>query len=194
MDRSVDKPPVRRCRRSRFGLMALFGLLAACGQPDAVTRPLEGEPFPDLALTADDGRQVSIGSFRGKLLVMNVWATWCPPCRREMPSLERLSRTADARRFSVIGLSVDRDTHLVREFLRQYGVTFPSFLDPNQEIARKILDVKAFPETFLIAPDGRLVRRIVGEQEWHGTGMREVLEAAYRGERAKTWAYERPGS
>jgi peroxiredoxin len=108
-----------------------------------------------------------------------------------MPSLERLSKMVDGKRFAVIGLSVDEDPHLVREFLTQNGITFPIFRDPGLKIVKQTLGVKAYPETFIVAPDGKLIRRVMGAQAWASPGMLQVLEAAYKGKRVKagTWAY-----
>ena len=156
-------------------------VLASCSAPDAPVPLSEGQQFPDLVLTGLDGRTMSPQEFRGKLLVLNVWATWCHPCRQEMPSLERLSRAVDPGRMAVIGLTVDDDKRLVQEFVLQHSVTFPIFIDPNMRIANRVLGIKAFPATFLISPDGRLVGQIFGEREWDSPAMMRLLEEAYRG-------------
>ncbi len=113
------------------------------------------------------------------MLVLNVWATWCPPCRREMPSLERLSRTLDPQRFAVIGLSTDQDEKLASEFLLQNQITFANFFDQSGKIAKQ-LGLKVYPETFVIAPDGTLVERIPGLREWDSAAMLAQLEDAYQ--------------
>lgn len=159
----------------------LIGLLGGCGKaPEAKPQLAEGFPFPPLTLNYSEGKALSTQSFQGKLLVLNVWATWCPPCRREMPSLERLSRTLDPKRFAVIGLSTDADANLASEFLLQNGITFANFFDQNGKIARD-LGLQVYPETFLIGPDGRLVERIAGLREWDSPEMMARLESAYQG-------------
>lgn len=161
------------------GAIALLGLLSAC------TKPATDEAFfPKLALTGLDGTQTSIEAFRGKLLVLNVWATWCPPCRREMPSLEQLSKTVDGSRIVVAGISVDSDANAVQEFLSQSGVTFPNFRDAPGNIANA-LGVQVYPETLLIAPDGKVVHRIMGERDWNNPVMLQALEEAYQGKRSE---------
>lgn len=158
-------------------------LLSACKLP-APNGPAVGEVFPELALDRLDGETTTPGSFRGKVLVLNVWGTWCPPCRKEMPSLERLSRKVNAGgRIAVIGLATDTDPNLVREFLLQYRIDFPMFMDPDRALATGVLRVKAFPETFIIGPDGRLVARVMGVRDWDSPEVLAALEAVARGDR-----------
>lgn len=175
------------------GAIALLTLLGACGKPAAPLVVAEDQPFPELALTGLDGAQASTQAYRGKLLVLNVWASWCPPCRKEMPGLERLSKTVDGGRIAVVGMSIDGDAKMAREFLTQNGITFRNFIDPDKKIA-DALGVRAYPETFLIAPDGKLVRKIMGEQDWSSPAMFQVLEDAYQGRRSQAggWAYGTP--
>lgn len=172
-----------RFRPGRRAFLAALALAAAgCGDDRAGPRP--GEALPDLRLTGLDGSYLEIGSLRGQVLVLNAWATWCPPCRREMPALQRLSGAMQGRGVMVAGLSVDRDLNLVREFLLAHGITFPQYVDPDMSLANGVLRVVGFPETFIVAPDGRLAARLVGEREWDGPDMIRSLEALARGEAA----------
>lgn len=156
-------------------------LATGCGEATAPKAQVaEGFPFPPLTLNYLEGNTLSTQSFQGKLVVLNVWATWCPPCRREMPSLERLSKALDPQRFAVIGLSTDADAMLASEFLLQNGITFANFFDQNGKLARE-LNLKVYPETFVIGPDGRLVERIAGLREWDSPEMIAHLEAAFQG-------------
>ncbi|OGT03904.1 MAG: hypothetical protein A2143_03565 [Gallionellales bacterium RBG_16_57_15] len=150
----------------------------------ACSKPAVEEFVPELTLTSLDGTRTSLQEFRGKLLVLNVWATWCPPCRREMPSLERLSKSVDGSRIVVAGISVDSDANAVLEFLRQNGVTFRNFRDTPGNIANT-LGVQVYPETLLIAPDGKIAHRITGERDWSSPAMLGVLEDAFRGRRSE---------
>jgi peroxiredoxin len=141
-------------------------------------RPIEGKPFPKIALEAASGKTLSTDAFRGKVVVLNVWAAWCPPCRREMPSLEALSKRLDTRRFAVVGLSTDDDAMLAREFLRQNDITFANFFDRNGRISRQF-DLEVYPETFLIGPDGTLIQRVPGMRDWSSPEMVAFLEMTY---------------
>lgn len=164
--------------------LTLLALLTACGQSTTQSELGEGKAFPHITLHKVSGGTVSPQTLRGKLLVLNIWSVWCLPCRREMPSLERLSKTLDSRRFMVAGLSAENDEAVVRKFLGYYGVTFENYLDRDGVIIKQ-LNVKAYPETFLVAPDGILVQRVMGEQEWDSPAMIQVLEDAYHGHRSK---------
>ena len=155
--------------------------LSGCNRPaaDAGTTLVPGDVFPAPVLDHVAGGNDPLGPFFGKLLVLNIWATWCPPCRSEMPGLDRLSKTLDPKRFAVVGLSVDTDTLLASEFLLQHGITFTNVFDPGGKIVRP-LGLKVYPETFIIAPDRSLLRRITGQQEWDSPKMIQMLEGLYQ--------------
>ena len=188
MTRSRLLPDTRMLMRGAWVcLLALT--LAACdraqgakagpAQPAAAARAVEGQPFPKIVLQYASGPALSTQSFHGKLVVLNVWATWCPPCRREMPDLQRLSRTLDPARFAVVGVSTDEDALLAEEFLRQNGVSFPNFFDQGGRIAKQ-LGMQVYPVTFVIAPVGVLLHRVAGLRDWSAPQMVAWLEDAYR--------------
>lgn len=160
-------------------LAALLGLVA-CGEPSANPKLAEGQRLPEVVLTDLKGGTKSLSAYRGKLVVLNIWATWCPPCREEMPSLDGLSKSLDPRRTVVIGLSVDNDINLVREFLLQHQVGFENYFDGDMRIARDILGVTGFPETLLVGPDGKLIRRIIGKRNWQSGETTKLLDQARR--------------
>lgn len=110
-----------------------------------------------------DARKLS--DFRGKPLVINVWASWCGPCRAEMGSLERLARRFGGRQFNVIGVSTDDDGRAAAAFLRQAGVTFPNYLDSNL-VLENMLGADRIPLTLLVDADGRVLRKIAGARSW----------------------------
>ncbi len=157
-------------------------LSAGCDQAPPPDRLTEGGAFPALHLPRFEGGTTPFESYRGRLVVLNVWATWCPPCRAELPSLDRLASQLDARHFAVIGLSVDSEADIAREFLRERNVGFPSYIDADQRISRDILEIRAYPVTFIVGPQGRLLRRIVGEREWDAPGVVAALRAAFAGD------------
>lgn len=157
-------------------------LLTGCSESKPPDRLVTGQAFPALSLQGIDGKEVPLSAFRGKLVVLNVWATWCPPCRQELPSLQRLSRSLDEGRFVIVGLSLDQDNVAVREYLHDKGVTYANFLDRELEIAKNVLGMKAYPDTFFISPDGMLLGRVVGAIQWDNPRMVQALEAAYRGD------------
>ena len=174
-----------RTRAWQYLLVLLLPLFAlqGCSESEPLTDNLTvGAVFPDIAMQQLDGGKVSIKQYRGKLLVLNAWATWCEPCRREMPNLQQLSDALDPERFAVIGLAQDEDDHLVREYLLDQKVTFTSYIDPVGELAANQLGIQIFPYTLLIGPDGRFIQRIVGPREWQRQEVIDLLEKAYGGD------------
>jgi thiol-disulfide isomerase/thioredoxin len=167
--------------RSLLVLLCLAAALSACGQAPPPDSLIEGRRFPALTLTNFDGSRETMESYRGRLVILNVWATWCAPCRQEMPALERLHRKLDPARFAVIGLSVDSEGDIAQEFLRERGISFKSYLDADAALARRLLEIRVYPDTFIIAPDGVLLRRIVGERDWDRPELPEILQAAAGG-------------
>lgn len=167
--------------------------VAGCGSPHTVTTDnlRTGQEFPVLSVQDLEGRPVALAAAPGKLVVLNVWATWCAACRKELPSLQRLSRALDARRFEVVGLSLDDDNHVVREYLIDLGVSFANFMDPELEVADNVLGVKVYPYTFFIGPDGEMLGRVIGTAEWDDARVIAALEAAYRGDREPLAALSR---
>ncbi len=161
-------------------VLALLG----CSRPEPVVTDslVVGEPFPDIQLTDFAGRQARLSDYRGKLVVLNLWATWCEPCRREMPALQALSDALDPEKFAVLGLSVDEDDHLVREFLLDRGVRFGNYLDQGGAIASRELGIQLYPYTVLISPDGRFIQRVPGAREWHREEVVALLERAFEGD------------
>ena len=138
------------------------------------------QPFPLSELKQLKIVHGSNNDFANKTLVINFWATWCTPCRKEMPELQKLSNTLDHNRFAVIGVSVDEDVNLVKEFLLQYKIQFTHFQDDNFRIANQLLDIKAFPETFIVSPSGEILKRITGEQQWDENSFKNVIANHYR--------------
>lgn len=138
--------------------------------------PMAGDAFPLSAL--DQITNISGGEidFKGKTLLINFWATWCAPCRSEMPDLQKLSDSLDAERFIVIGVSVDEDSNLIREFLLQYKIKFQNFQDEKFRLASEQLGIKTYPETFIVSPRGVITRRISEAISWDQNFMDQLLE------------------
>lgn len=155
-------------------------LIQGCDKP-ATDNLITGNPFPPITLTRLDGGTRAIDDYQGKLVVLNVWATWCGPCRRELPSLQRLSDTLDSSRFAVVALSVDSEVHVVREYLLEREITLTSYIDRDQRLANDIFGVRVYPATFVIAPDGRLLAQIAGERQWDTPQTIAALRDAHAG-------------
>ena len=126
----------------------------------------EGTPAPPLRLPALQGGEVALESYRGRVVLVNFWATWCPPCVEEMPSLERLHRALGGEGLVVLGVSVDQDGAALESFVRRAGVTFPMLRDPGGRGPTAAWRTTGYPETFVLDGTGKIVRKIVGPARW----------------------------
>lgn len=155
----------RRYPTRRVLIGAVAGLIAACSDtPPPVIQP---EPLPSLTVMRLDGSPVTHFPPTGKFTVMNIWATWCPPCRRELPSLQQLANLLDSERFAVEGVALDEDLRLVREYLIDQNVTFAGYVASDPDALSSSWGIKNVPATLLIDEQGRVVERVVGERLWH---------------------------
>ncbi|OGS92267.1 MAG: hypothetical protein A2Z95_01295 [Gallionellales bacterium GWA2_60_18] len=154
--------------------------LAGCGRPDAFP-PRVGSSFPSFDLPDLDGRMHRLADHAGSPLLINFWATWCPPCRAEMPDLQALHLRLAARGLRVLGISVDDAADPVREFLLKNPVAFPILLDSRRALAGA-LRLEGYPTSFLIGRDGVIVETISGVRPWG--------DAEYAGSIARRLALE----
>ncbi|MBI5449753.1 MAG: TlpA family protein disulfide reductase [Gammaproteobacteria bacterium] len=156
--------------------------LTGCQQaspPDALQLD---RPFPALVVHDLDGGALPLDSYRGRVVILNVWATWCGPCRKELPGLDRLSARLDPQRFAVIGLSVDDDRLAAREYLDDIGVGFVNYIDQGRRLARDRLGIRVYPDTFVISHHGMLVQRFSGARDWDAPELIAALEHASQGD------------
>jgi peroxiredoxin len=126
--------------------------------------PIPGNPAPAWEARTLAGEPVSLEALRGEVVILNVWATWCTPCLREMPGLEALGRHFEADGLRIIGASVDRSSAEpdVQRFARELGLTFTIALDPDQQVMNRFRTL-GVPETFLIDREGIIAHRWIGE-------------------------------
>jgi peroxiredoxin len=151
--------------------VAIGGLIVFGWSRRGEYTPLDGgSEAPAYAAVSLAGDTVSLEGLRGRVVLLNVWATWCTPCIREMPALERLHRAHEAEGLSVVAVSVDASTPGlgaadVQRFVDDLGVSFTILLDPGGEIENKFR-VSGLPMTYVIDREGRIRQRIVGAREW----------------------------
>jgi cytochrome c biogenesis protein CcmG/thiol:disulfide interchange protein DsbE len=125
-----------------------------------------GFPAPNFALPDLAGRVHRLSDTHGKVVFLNVWATWCPPCRMEMPSMEQLYRRLKGQDFVMLAVSEDAEgSDPVRAMVEEAGLTFPVLLDPQGEVSPRY-GVTGYPETFIIDRQGMVVEHIVGPEDW----------------------------
>lgn len=148
--------------------MALGVLLTSCtsatGNSTSSAPPSgvsEGGPAPLFAFTTFDGRKVTLSDFAGRGVVLNFWASWCVPCREEMPYFDKVARASQERGVAFLGLALLDDEPSSRAFLNEVGVSYPTGPDPNNEIARSY-EVLGLPTTVFIRPDGTVARKWPG--------------------------------
>jgi peroxiredoxin len=124
-----------------------------------------GGPPPKLELKDLDGRLHRLSDYRGRVVLINFWATWCAPCRDEMPSIQELKRKLSGRPFVVLAVNLDEPESRIRNFLTQVKVDFTVLLDPERKVA-KAWQARVLPASFVIGPDGRIRYNLVGEINW----------------------------
>lgn len=136
----------------------------------------EPTPAPSIAFLDPDGRPIKLDAYRGSLVLLNVWATWCAPCVKELPSLDRLQAAIGSDRFRVVLVSVDRKgLEVAAPFLTGLGLTnLRTGADPKSELARA-LGATGLPTSVLLGPDGRIVGRLLGDAEWDSPAAKALL-------------------
>ena len=135
-----------------------------------------GDTAPDFSITADNGQTISVGNFGGKVLVLNFWATWCPPCIQELPSLNAFSRRFAGQGVVVLGISVDKDQKAYRDFLARAKVSFLTARDPEQNINRDYGTLQ-FPETYIIDRSGKVVQKVINATNWMDEKMVNYVQS-----------------
>jgi cytochrome c biogenesis protein CcmG/thiol:disulfide interchange protein DsbE len=158
------------------GLVAFLGIIAVFAMPSYRhgEASLAGKRAHDFSMELA-GKPAHLSDFHGKVVVLNFWGTWCPPCIEETPSLNRLQKYLAARNGVVLGVAADEDAVQYESFLREHGVIFPTYRDPatkeqHSPIAQAYGTVM-IPETYIIDRDGKIARKIIGMQEWDSPEM-----------------------
>jgi len=148
-------------------MTALFGVALAIKLRPQLNLLEVGSTAPDFkAVELPSGRPATIENYRGKVVLLNIWATWCPPCKVEMPSMERLHKKLAGTDFELVAVSVDEeDSSVVNKFVQEYGLTFPVLHDQGGSI-RQIYQTTGVPESFVIDRDGVIVKKVIGAADW----------------------------
>jgi peroxiredoxin len=150
---------VTRWISSSVVLLSLL-LVAGCDRGDHPTHL--GRPAPDFTLD-EGGRRLQLSAYRGKVVVLNFWATWCPPCIEEIPSLNQLQRQMP--QLVVLGVSVDKDAGAYRQFLADHRIDFTTIRDPQWH-SNALYGTVRFPESYVIDRDGQIQRKFISAQDW----------------------------
>jgi peroxiredoxin len=157
---------------SRFGALGLAAAVAVAvfaalwfsePPPDPIRAGQEAPLFELPRL--DGGEPISLAALRGRVVLLNFWATWCKPCEDEMPAMQRLHQTLAATDFELLAVSVDAGRDEVAAFRERLGLDFPILLDPDKRVAGAYQSYR-FPESYLIGRDGRILARYIGPRDW----------------------------
>ena len=124
-----------------------------------------GDSAPGFEVTTDSGRKISVDNFGGRVLVVNFWATWCPPCINELPSLNAMAAELKGNGVVVLGISVGKDKAAYDKFLKKVKLNFETARDPGADISAEYGTFK-YPETYVISSEGKVLEKFINEQPW----------------------------
>jgi peroxiredoxin len=184
---------VNRPTRLPYGIAALavlLVLLAAWAGRDRFAPLGPGSPAPEFTALDRDGNEVRLSDYRGDVVLVNIWATWCAPCLREMPSMQRLWEGLDGNAFQILAVSVDavvgeqdavgRPGGDVWKFADELGLSFSILHDPSGGIQQSY-QTTGVPESFLVGRDGTIYKKVIGAMEWDAGENRELIERLLEG-------------
>jgi peroxiredoxin len=164
-----------------FGVVLLLGMALAAATHflgDELFPVAVGSQAPPFHATTVDGarREKTLADYKGKVLLVNVWATWCEPCRVEMPSIEKLHRDFGPQGLAVIAVSVDDPgaEARVREYAKELGLTFEVLHDGAKNISRDY-QITGYPETFVIGREGAIRKKVIGAADWNSEANRALI-------------------
>jgi peroxiredoxin len=135
-----------------------------------------GDRAPSFTITADNGKTFTARDFGGKLLLVNFWATWCPPCVEEVPGLNELYRQLGPKGLVILGISQDKDENAYKQFLEKSPLAFPTVRDPSEDIQLSYGTIQ-IPESYLIDRNGRVVRKYISSQPWASPQMIQDVQS-----------------
>ena len=142
-------------------------------------RPSRAKLAEDFTLATRGGGTFKLSEHRGKVVMVNFWATWCPPCLEEMPAMERLYRQQKDAGFTLVAVSVDTDSKKIAPFVAEHKLTFTVGLDPKMDLANAY-GVRALPSSFLVGRDGSLTALAIGPRHWDNDAAHSVVEGMAR--------------
>ncbi|MGD8926205.1 MAG: TlpA disulfide reductase family protein [Thioalkalispiraceae bacterium] len=148
---------------------------ATAAQKPEPLHPVKGQPLaPDFVLKDIDDQTHRLSDYRGKVVIVNFWATWCPPCRFELPSMQRLWKVIQKQNVVMLAINIGEDADTIFTFTSDYPVTFPLLMDRDSSVVQKY-PVLGVPTSFIIDPRGHIVYRAVGTREWDNQQLIQTI-------------------
>ena len=130
----------------------------------------KGTPAPNFTLPDLTGKAISLADYRGKVVLLNIWATWCPPCVEEMPSMEKLYQKMKGEAFEILAVSLDESgAEVVSPFMKEHKLSFPALIDSGGTL-KDLYQTTGIPESLIITKDGIILEKIIGPRDWASSG------------------------
>jgi thiol-disulfide isomerase/thioredoxin len=159
--------------------VALMMLVTGCTKKKeaaGVAEVREGRPVPDITVTSLTNTPLKLSDLKGKVVLLNFWATWCPPCRDEMPSMMKLNSAMAGKPFQMVAVSIDEGgVPEIESFFKSSGFSLPTYTDPGGA-AQKVYGITGVPESFVIDKKGVLVKKVIGPLAWDSGETISFLE------------------
>lgn len=138
--------------------------------------PAEKAQAPEISVISLDNQQLTLAGLKGKVVLLNFWATWCPPCREEIPSMMKLNKLMKGKPFQMVCVSVDEGgKKAIEEFFKNSGLSLPAYTDSTGQVA-KTYGITGVPETFVIDKNGMIVKKVIGGLDWNSPEVISFLE------------------
>ncbi|MDP7557279.1 MAG: TlpA disulfide reductase family protein [Nitrospinaceae bacterium] len=164
-------------------LVLFFSIIVQRGELQASGMEYPEKNFfaPSFELPSLNGKKIKLSDYRGKVVFINFWATWCVPCKTEMASMEKIYQRFKGRDFAMLAISVGQDISLIKPYLEKYNLTFPVLLDPGSKMAKKKYRTIGLPETYVLDKTGLIVHKAVGPRNWDTKELIEAFEQMISG-------------
>ena len=164
-----------------IGVMILLQTNKSSFEPAGKARFKKGVRAPNFTLPDLNGKMVSLADYRGRVILLNIWATWCAPCVEEMPSMEKLHQELKNENFVILAASIDESgADVVRPFMKKHKLNFPALID-SAGILTRLYGTSGVPESFIIDKQGRILEEIIGPRNWFAPGALSYFRSLIQG-------------